>query len=245
MTNVPDETQNTPASIPLSIARRTACRNKRTKLAKAIDRKYIEDKSLEGWGLAEITEGLNSRPGAGYTLSVEQVRSDLRKVEAEWVLERLTDRDKWVARAIKVANKLLKALWEQWRKSLQDFESTRQKGKPEVDLRGFVVRGEDGKPRINVVEVNKIKEGRVGAVDCLRLILDVEARLAKLLGYDAPVRVDARAEINVTHQYEQMSEADLLALMASRMELMKQIVPVEVETVTEAPAALTAGTEQK
>ena len=188
---------------------------KRNELQKCVDRKLIEDWTLEGKGYEAIAELLNARPNWPYTLSSRTVWKDVLFLRKKWIAETTAERSEWVSRELKTLNKVEAELWDAWRRSREALTKEMGKfGAPEVD---------GGKAKLK--EKKLTKEIQVGDAYYLKLILDVQERRAKLIGLDAPTKMESKSTTDITVRYENMTEAELDATIKNRVDFVRRVAP--------------------
>lgn len=121
------------------------------------------------------------------TYSLETLHKDIHKLLDEWREQRLNDIDEYVELELKRNDDIIKEAWKAWDKSKTDYEkvSAKQQGLP--------TRTEEGNNSgISTTKIEQTKEVVIknGDPRYLDVILKVQERNAKLLGYDKPIKVD-------------------------------------------------------
>lgn len=149
--------------------------NKRTRLEIERDRAYCSELFLKGYTYREIAKRLSEKLvewHAEYTIGWTQVFQDIQAMLIEWKRSRLENIDQYVTAELQKLDRLEVEAWEAWEKSKQEKEtkSMRQTG--------------------NGTSKELRKEDMYGNPKYLDLLLNIQQRRAKLLGYDAPVKID-------------------------------------------------------
>lgn len=166
------------------IGRKPAGYNKRTKEQREWDIAFCANLFLRGYTYKEITQRLNEeleKRGADYTISLTMVYYDLQQSLIEWKRERMDDIDDYVTQELRKLDKIEVELWEAWEKSKSGKmrEKTRRApGRP---------RKEEGNRSEYEEETIESSAGNPRFLD---LLLNVQQRRAKMLGFDAPVKID-------------------------------------------------------
>lgn len=121
------------------------------------------------------------------TYSLETVHKDVTRMLDEWREQRIDRIDQVVQLELQRNDDIIKEAWQAWDKSKTDYErkSAKQQGLP--------TRTDDNtEGGISTTKIEQSKELviRYGDPRYLDLILKVQERNAKLLGYDSPIKVD-------------------------------------------------------
>lgn len=121
------------------------------------------------------------------TYSLETVHKDITRMLEEWREQRIDRIDQVVQLELQRNDDIIKEAWQAWDKSKTDYErkSAKQQGLP--------TRSDDNTDGgISTTKIEQSKELviRYGDPRYLDLILKVQERNAKLLGYDSPIKVD-------------------------------------------------------
>jgi DNA-binding transcriptional MerR regulator len=121
------------------------------------------------------------------TYSLETVHKDITRMLEEWREQRIDRIDQVVQLELQRNDDIIKEAWQAWDKSKTDYErkSAKQQGLP--------TRTDDkNEGGISTTKIEQSKELviRYGDPRYLDLILKVQERNAKLLGYDSPIKVD-------------------------------------------------------
>lgn len=121
------------------------------------------------------------------TYSLETVHKDVKVLLEEWKEQRIDKIDEIVQLELQRNDDIIKEAWRAWDKSKTDYErkSAKQQGLPTRS-------DENNEGGISTTKIEQSKELviRYGDPRYLDLILKVQERNAKLLGYDSPIKVD-------------------------------------------------------
>lgn len=162
--------------------------NKRSEEQRIYDIRFCADLFLRGYSYREIADALNrdlSARGVGYTISFQMVYYDLQQCLIEWKRERLETIDDYVTQELRKLDKMEVELWEAWERSKTGKlrEKNRQNAKPRKVL-------EDGDNPEYYGYEETTTETSAGNPRFLDLLLNVQQRRAKMLGFDAPIKVE-------------------------------------------------------
>lgn len=162
--------------------------NKRSEEQRIYDVRFCADLFLRGYSYREIADALNrdlSARGVGYTISFQMVYYDLQQCLIEWKRERLETIDEYVTQELRKLDKMEVELWEAWERSKTGKlrEKNRQNAKPRKVL-------EDGDNPEYYGYEETTTETSAGNPRFLDLLLNVQQRRAKMLGFDAPIKVE-------------------------------------------------------
>lgn len=162
--------------------------NKRSEEQRIYDVRFCADLFLRGYSYREIADALNrdlSARGVGYTISFQMVYYDLQQCLIEWKRERLETIDDYVTQELRKLDKMEVELWEAWERSKTGKlrEKNRQNAKPRKVL-------EDGDNPEYYGYEETTTETSAGNPRFLDLLLNVQQRRAKMLGFDAPIKVE-------------------------------------------------------
>lgn len=121
------------------------------------------------------------------TYSLETVHKDVTRLLDEWREQRMDKIEQVVQLELQRNDDIIKEAWQAWDKSKTDYErkSAKQQGLP--------IRTDDNtEGGVSTTKIEQSKELviRYGDPRYLDLILKVQERNAKLLGYDSPIRLD-------------------------------------------------------
>ena len=162
--------------------------NKRSEEQRIYDIRFCADLFLRGYSYREIADALNrdlSARGMGYTITFQMVYYDLQQCLIEWKRERLETIDDYVTQELRKLDKMEVELWEAWERSKTGKlrEKNRQNAKPRKVL-------EDGDNPEYYGYEETTTETSAGNPRFLDLLLNVQQRRAKMLGFDAPIKVE-------------------------------------------------------
>lgn len=155
------------------------------------------------------------------TYSLETVHKDISRLLEEWREQRIDKVEQVVQLELQRNDDIIKEAWQAWDKSKTDYErkSAKQQGLP--------TRTEDNSEGgISTTKIEQSKELviRYGDPRYLDLILKVQERNAKLLGYDSPIKVDVyntppKDEAPASAEYDlSVLPPELLVEMAMRLQ---------------------------
>lgn len=162
--------------------------SKRSEEQRIYDIRFCADLFLRGYSYRDIADALNrdlSARGMGYTITFQMVYYDLQQCLIEWKRERLDTIDEYVTQELRKLNKMEVELWEAWERSKTGKlrEKNRQNAKPRKVL-------EDGDNPEYYGYEETTTETSAGNPRFLDLLLNVQQRRAKMLGFDAPIKVE-------------------------------------------------------
>lgn len=160
---------------------------KRNTEQKDYDIRFCSNLFLRGYSYREIATALNNdvaERGFDYRITFQTVYKDLQKVLAEWKKESFTNIDEYVTQELKKLDKMEVELWEAWEKSKHS-----EKKKTRTSRAGG--KDDDGTKRWgDYGYTENTNEQLAGNPRFFDLLLNVQQRRAKLLGYDAPIKID-------------------------------------------------------
>lgn len=161
---------------------------KRTKDQREFDLDFCSNLFLRGYTYREISERLNeenARRGVGYTITKQMVYWDMQQLLIEWKRERMENIDDYVMQELRKLDKMEVELWEAWERSKTGKlrKKNRQNAKPRKVL-------EDGDNPEYYGYEETTTETFAGNPRFLDLLLNVQQRRAKMLGFDAPIKVE-------------------------------------------------------
>ena len=164
---------------------------KRNTYQALIDRHFIQEKLGENIPQYRIAEMLNARPGIPYSISARAISDDCRKIEELWRARTVAERTYWIAHTLRNIDKLEAELWRAYWRSTQNAESQRNEVTPgEMPLATDSPEQRKKKLKAATQKVIKTSEGQCGDPQYLRLILDLQEKRIKLLGHEAPAKVE-------------------------------------------------------
>lgn len=162
--------------------KKKVCGGKRTRLQRDVDTNFCIDLYIKGYAIREIhrklLDNLEER-NMDYSVSFQQVFSDIKSAMIDWKRENTDMIDSFVTLELAKLDKIEKELWESWERSKNGRRKTEIEG---GNLTNGSVRGGNLKKRV--------LETGDGDPRYLDLLLKVYERRAKLLGYNAPVKLD-------------------------------------------------------
>jgi len=153
----------------------------RDKAKKIRDRNYIAGLYVKNYGLSEMAEMLAvyvREQGDNYTLSSQQIWYDIRKILIEWKQQRLESIDDHIEKELRKLDKMENELWTAWEKSKVGKRKTKIKG---GSVNGTAIEG-------GTVSERQTETGN-GDPRFFRLLNETGERRAKLLGYNAPLKI--------------------------------------------------------
>lgn len=176
---------------------------RRTKDQRTRDLAFCSDLFLKGYTYREILVKLNKRnerEGFGYTITLRALYLDIQKMLVEWKRDRLENIDDYITQELRKLDLIEHELWEAWNKS----KSIKMRVKKGRNHKSYEI----------------VEESLCGNPRYLELLLTVQQRRAKLLGLDAPVKVDAVHRIDTDRpQYDINSlPKDLLYSVADKLQ---------------------------
>ena len=140
--------------------------DRRAMVAKEAQRTRIAGLYLEGRTQAEIA--------AVVGLSQQQISRDLKAVRKEWQKARIRDFDAAQEEQLQRVDKVERNAWDEWHRSKQDAESETQR------------------ETAGGVETTRTTKGQCGDPRYLDVVLKCVDRRCKILGLEAPLKVDNR-----------------------------------------------------
>lgn len=155
---------------------------KRTVEQHEADKRFCADLFVKGYAYRVIADRLNEynhENGLEYSVTYKTVFMDIQQVLSEWKKERFKDIDNYMQLELKKLDKMEIELWDAWEKS----KSAKRKTK--------IIGGSISDNSISggTLDSRQIEDNN-GDPRYLDLLLKVQERRAKLLGYNAPVKVD-------------------------------------------------------
>lgn len=185
--------------------------SKRTTAQIEVDRMFIADLYTRGYTFREIASRLNENLKARdmeYTITFQQVWMDIKHLLIEWKKDHKETIDQHIVKELRKLDKMEVELWEQWEQSKAGKRKTTIKG-------GEVANGQVTGGRLD----NRVTESTLGNPKFLELLLTLSDRRAKLLGYDAPIRIQTVPQEEQRNKYsvEDVPE-DILLQMADSIQ---------------------------
>ena len=163
--------------------------NKRSEEQRDYDIAFCSDLFLRGYTYRDIVAALNAdlkKRGIAYTISLAMVYYDLQQCLIEWKRERLDNIDDYVTQELQKLDKMEVELWEAWENS----KTGKRREKNRTSAKPRKVLTEDEKTADWYGYNEKTNETSAGNPRFLDLLLNVQQRRAKMLGYDAPVKIE-------------------------------------------------------
>lgn len=155
---------------------------KRTVEQREADKRFCADLFVKGYTYRDIADRLNEfnrENGLTYEVTYKTVFCDINQVLVEWKKERFDKIDNYIQLELRKLDKMEVELWNAWENSKGSKRKTKIKGgsienstTTGGELAERTLETKDGDPRF------------------LDLLLKVQERRAKLLGYNAPVKLD-------------------------------------------------------
>lgn len=163
--------------------------NKRTKEQQAYDIAFCSNLFLRGYTYVEIANALNAdlaKRGVGYTITQQMVFYDMKQTLIQWKTERMDNIDDYVTQELRKLDKMEVELWEAWEKSKAGKE--RVKNRTSAKPRKVLTEEEKQNDWYGYDETTN--ETSAGNPRFLDLLLNVQQRRAKMLGFDAPLKIE-------------------------------------------------------
>jgi len=197
----------------------------RTPEQREADLRICEEMFIKAYSYQQIADEvnrINHAKGLTYTLKRVQIFRDMQKMLAEWKKERFDKLDDYIQSELRRLDKMEKELWEAWEQS----KTGKQKTKTKKERGGL----KDRKEKENDIMYRDIDvseesvETTTGDPRYMDLLLDVQQRRAKLLGYEPKTNIkmdlhkpDAATEREDSeYNFEDIPE-DMLAKMVEGM----------------------------
>lgn len=159
---------------------------KRTKEQREADKTFCAELFVKGYAYRVIAEKLNERNranGLTYEISYKQIFVDISQVLADWKKERFDKIESYMELELMKLDKIEIELWEAWERSKEPKRKTKIDG-------GDITDGHISGGALD----SRYLEDSNGDPRYLDLLLKVQERRAKLLGYNAPMRVNVYNE---------------------------------------------------
>lgn len=160
---------------------------KRTKEQIEFDRAFCADLFLRGYPYREIAKRLNddlAKRKMDYRLTESMVYYDIQQLLIAWKRDQLESIDQYVTAELQKLDKMEVEAWNAWELSKQ------KKTKNKTKKAGNGLMGRQ-------IMTEKATETTSGNPRYLDLLLNIQHRRAKMLGFDAPIKI-AIPGVNVT-----------------------------------------------
>lgn len=160
---------------------------KRTKEQIEFDRAFCADLFLRGYPYREIAKRLNDdlvKRKMDYRLTESMVYYDIQQLLISWKRDQLESIDQYVTAELQKLDKMETEAWNAWELSKQN----KTKNKTKKAGNGLMGR------QIMTEEATETTSGNPRYLD---LLLNIQHRRAKMLGFDAPIKI-AIPGVNVT-----------------------------------------------
>lgn len=160
---------------------------KRTKEQIEFDRAFCADMFLRGYPYREIAKRLNedlAKRKMEYRLTESMVYYDIQQLLIAWKRDQLESIDQYVTAELQKLDKMEVEAWNAWELSKQK----KTKNKTKKAGKGLMGRQ---------IMTEKATETTSGNPRYLDLLLNIQQRRAKMLGFDAPIKI-AIPGVNVT-----------------------------------------------
>ncbi len=160
---------------------------KRTREQIEFDRAFCADLFLIGYPYREIAKRLNddlAKRKMDYRLTESMVYYDIQQLLISWKRDQLESIDQYVTAELQKLDKMEVEAWNAWELSKQK----KTKNKTKKAGNGLMGR------QIMTEEATETTSGNPRYLD---LLLNVQHRRAKMLGFDAPIKIDIPG-VNVT-----------------------------------------------
>lgn len=146
---------------------------KRTEEQHAYDIQFCTKLFLRGYSYREIADALNkdvAARGLNYTVCFQMIHYDMSQCLIEWKRERLDTIDEYVTQELRKLDAMEQQAWEAWEASKRDKKRIKRN------------QDEDGS------EITT--ETSAGNPKFLDILLNIQQRRAKMLGFDAPTKIE-------------------------------------------------------
>lgn len=159
---------------------------KRTVEQREADKAFCANLFVKGYTYRQIADKLNEanrENGLEYTVTFKTVFNDINAVLAEWKKQQFTDISNYMQLELKKLDKIEVELWTAWENSKGSKRKTKIKNG--TINNGIATGGELAERSLETTN---------GDPRYLDLLLKVQERRAKLLGYNAPLKVNVYNE---------------------------------------------------
>lgn len=162
--------------------------SKRTKEQQQYDIAFCSELFLKGYTYRDIADKLNAHNktrGLDYTISHANIFRDMKQALIEWKKLRLSNIDDYVHAELAKLDKMEAELWEAWEKS----KTGKQRKKSRNSKKPNKLDAEVNEPDYYGYS-EEATETSAGDPRFMDILLNIQQRRAKLLGFDAPAKVD-------------------------------------------------------
>jgi len=176
-------------------------KNKRSDYQKESDRVFIANLLVKCFVIREIARQLNEKnkiEGRGYTLSFQQVHSDIKLIYAEWKEQKMEFIDSKMEHETAKLDKIESECWEAWERSKEGKRKTVIEG-------GEIVAGQMSGGSLKEREI----ETTFGDTKFLDIIQKCMDRRAALLGLNAPMKILAGLENSISGMTREEIEKEI------------------------------------
>lgn len=189
---------------------------KRTSLQREVDTNFCIDLYIKGYAIREIHSRLLANledRGMEYRVTFQQVFNDIKSAMIDWKKENTEMIDKYVDLELRKLDKMEVELWGSWERS--------KNGKRKTEIEGGTLN--EGNVRGGTLKKRTLETGD-GDPRYLDLLLKIQERRAKLLGYNAPIKLDIysqkpKEEDQETTNYDMsVIPADVLVELAYKLQ---------------------------
>lgn len=186
---------------------------KRTKEQIEFDRAFCADMFLRGYPYREIAKRLNedlAKRKMEYRLTESMVYYDIQQLLIAWKRDQLESIDQYVTAELQKLDKMEVEAWNAWELSKQ------KKTKNKTKKAGNGLMGRQ-------IMTEKATETTSGNPRYLDLLLNIQQRRAKMLGFDAPIKIAIPgANVTVNNENERFNAEsipdDLLFAVADKLQ---------------------------
>lgn len=186
---------------------------KRTREQIEFDRAFCADLFLRGYTYRDIADRLNAdleKRKLNYRLTMPMVYYDIQQMLIEWKRNQLESIDQYVTAELQKLDKMEVEAWNAWEISKQ----SKKKNKTKKGGNGLMGR------QIMTEEATETTSGNPRYLD---LLLNIQQRRAKMLGFDAPIKIDIPGvNVSVTNENERFNAEsipdDLLFAVADKLQ---------------------------
>lgn len=172
---------------PAKNPRKKRTAGKRTAEQRDADKRFCTELFVKGYTYRQIAEKLNEHNremGLEYQLTYKTIYEDINAVLIEWKKERFDNIENYIQLELKKLDKMEVELWQAWERS--------KAGKRKTKIVGGEVK--NGSVSGGVLD-NRQLEDTNGDPRYLDLLLKVQDRRAKLLGYNAPIKFSVESQL--------------------------------------------------